>query len=193
MSYDLMIFNPKSAPRTRDEFMVWFGDQTEWKEDHNYDDPEVTSKEMRTWFLEMIETFPAMNGPYSHDDIDNPKMTDYSIGKDVIYAAFAWSEAEKAYSKMLKLAEKHKVGFFDVSANNGNIFFPSSSNRFERIDNPKKESSVEEIMSWVDEDSDLKTVADVVYNNAIKQIEQSQNLSEPNQKRSWWKRIFKLK
>ena len=173
--------------------MVWFNNQTEWEEDHNYDDPEVASKEMRTWFLEMIETFPAMNGPYAHDDVNNSKMTDYSIGKDVVYAAFAWSEAENAYPKMLELAEKHRVGFFDVSANEGNIFFPSSGNRFDKIDNPDKESSIEEIMSWANEDSGLKTVADVVYDNAIKQIEQSEEIDEQNQKMSWWKRIFKLK
>lgn len=188
-----MIFNPNSAPRKREEFMDWYDNQTKWKEDHSYDDPKVTSEEIRNWFLEMIKTFPAMNGPYAYDDIDNPKMTDYSIGKDIIYAAFAWSEAENAYPKMLELAEKYKVGFFDVSASDGNILFPNSDNGFSKIDNPDKESSIEEIMSWVSEDSRLRTVADIVYDNAIKQIEQSENNYKSNKKISWWKRIFNRK
>ena len=193
MSYDLMLFNPNTAPRDRDKFMDWYNNQTEWKENHNYDDPIVTSETMQNCFLEMIETFPAMNGPYAHDDIDNPKMTDYSIGKDVIYAAFAWSEAENAYPKMLELAKKHNVGFFDVSANNGNIFFPSYNNGFNKIDNPDKESSIEEIMSWASEDSELRTVADIVYDKAIKQIELNEINDESNPRKSWWKRFFNRK
>ncbi|GAB5398905.1 MAG: hypothetical protein Aureis2KO_04900 [Aureisphaera sp.] len=148
--------------------MDWFDNQSEWKEQHSYDDPKVSSEEMRNWFFEMIQTFPAMNGPYAHDDIDNPKLTDYSTGKDVIYAAFSWSEAENAYPKMLELAKKHKVGFFDVSSNNGNIFFPDSDNGFGKIDNPEKENSFEE-------------------------IENSEKITKSNNNISWWKRIFNRK
>jgi len=48
----------------------------------------------------MIESYPAMNGPYAkEEDEDNDYVTDYCIGKDVIYAAFSWSLAEQAYEK----------------------------------------------------------------------------------------------
>ena len=103
MSYDLMVFNPITAPKSKTEFMNWYENQTEWEEDHEYDDPKVSSKELRDWFLEMIESFPALNGPYTPEDIDDrvddDEITDYSVGKDVMYAAFRFSVAEKAYTK----------------------------------------------------------------------------------------------
>jgi hypothetical protein len=126
MSYDLMVFNKEAAPRTRIDFMKWYEVQSEWTEEHGYDDPKNTTTELRNWFLEMIQTFPPMNGPYAVDDIDNPSTSDYCIGKDVICVAFAWSLAGQAYEKMIELAEKHGVGFFDVSSDNGDILFPEN-------------------------------------------------------------------
>jgi len=135
MSYDLMVFRKEAAPKTRAEFMKWYQEQTEWTEKHSYDDPANTSTELRNWFMDMIQTFPAMNGPFSSQNDDNPNFSDYSIGKNVIYVAFAWSLAEQAYSKMVELAEKHGVGFFDVSSDNGDILFPDNG-KLKPIDNP---------------------------------------------------------
>jgi hypothetical protein len=132
MSYDLMVFNPNKAPKSKSEFMNWYENQTEWEEEHDYDDPKVSSEELKNWFLEMIKEFPAMNGPFASDDVDDPKVTDYSVGMDVIYAAFAWSEAENAYPKMVELAEKHKVGFFDASGS-GDILIPNENGEFENL------------------------------------------------------------
>ncbi|REE07659.1 hypothetical protein DFQ09_1126 [Winogradskyella pacifica] len=142
MSYDLMVFNPKTAPKSEPEFLEWYDQQTEWTEDHSYDDPKVTSTELRNWFMDMIIEFPAMNGPHSpadlDDRIDDDEITDYSVGKDVIYSAFRWSLAEKAYPKMLEMAKKHKVGFYDASGD-GNIMFPNENGILESI-NKKTES-----------------------------------------------------
>jgi len=127
MSYDLMVFEPSVAPKSRNEFMAWYNKQTEWSEEHGYQDHSVTSEALKNWFMEMIKHFPPMNGPLASDDdddIDDPKTTDHCIGKSVIYSAFAWSVAEEAHAKMRELAIKHSVGFFDVSANNGEILFP---------------------------------------------------------------------
>jgi len=119
-----MVFRKEAAPMTKTEFMDWYEDQTEWTEEHTYDDPVNTTVALRNWFMEMIQTFPAMNGPFaSENDEDNPNVADYCIGRDVIYVAFAWSLAEQAYTTMLKLAEKHGVGFFDASGNDGDLFF----------------------------------------------------------------------
>jgi hypothetical protein len=155
MSYDLMVFKKESAPKTRTDFMKWYKTQTEWSEEHSYDNPENTSTELRNWFLEMIISFPAMNGPYASDE-DNASVTDYSIGRNVIYAAFAWSVAEKAYETMLVLAEKHGVGFFDVSSENGDIYFPDKGKliAIENADNksqnlePEISSSGQESKPW---------------------------------------------
>lgn len=135
-----MVFKKEAAPKTRTDFMKWYQDQTEWTEEHSYDDPANTSTELRNWFLEMTQTFPAMNGPFASDDDDNPNVSDYCVGKDVIYVAFAWSLAEEAYNKMLELAEKHGVGFFDVSSDNGDILFPDNG-KLKPIDNPTNNSN----------------------------------------------------
>lgn len=112
-----MVFNIAAAPKTGSEFNDWFEHQTEWSEDHSYDDPKVTTKELRDWFMEMIINFPALNGPHKLPDtdprIDEDSITDYSVGSDVIYAAFAWSVADEVYSHALELAAKHNVGILD--------------------------------------------------------------------------------
>jgi hypothetical protein len=128
MSYDLMVFRNDSAPRKTNEFMDWYLEQTEWAEEHSYDDPANTSDELRNWFMEIIITFPAMNGPFASEDYENPNLSDYCIGKDVIYVGFAWPVAVKAYRTMIKLAAKHNVGFFNVSSENGEILFSENGN-----------------------------------------------------------------
>lgn len=133
MSYDLMVFEKTRAPKTKEEFMEWFEEQTEWGEDHDYQTVSVASPALQSWFMEMKETFPPMNGEFAPDDsaleedaeLEN-RMTDYSIGHDVIYAGFAWSVAEEAYEKMLELAGKHGVGFFDVSGD-AEVILPDGS------------------------------------------------------------------
>ena len=135
MSYDLMVFRKDAAPKKRNAFLKWYKKQTEWSEEHSYDNAENTSPELRNWYLEMKHTFPPMNGPDAPTTEEWDKLeeqgldsytTDYAIGRDVIYAAFAWSVAEKAYKIMYELAEKYEVGFFDVSSESGNIFFPKN-------------------------------------------------------------------
>ncbi len=126
VSYDLMVFDSKVAPTVREEFMDWFAQQVEWGEEHSYQDHNVTTDSLQAWFNEMIEYFPAMNGPLASDDVDDPKITDHCIGKSVIYSAFSWSESEEAFNKMRELAIKHSVGFFDVSSDNGEILFPEN-------------------------------------------------------------------
>lgn len=126
MSYDLMVFEPSVAPKNRKEFMVWYEDQIQWSENHDYQNHAVTSTALQNWFQEMITFFPPMNGPLATENPDDPKATDHCIGKHVIYSAFAWSQAEAAYQKMRELAIKHNVGFFDVSELNGEILFPGN-------------------------------------------------------------------
>jgi hypothetical protein len=126
MSYDLAVFDLKVAPSNREEFLRWWNDQSEWSEEHTYDDPAVSTPELRGWFLEMNRVFPAMNGPYAQAErpTDDDSITDYSIGRNVIYAAFRWSKAEPAYDTAVELAQKHGVGFFDVSSDNGEVWLP---------------------------------------------------------------------
>ena len=115
MSYDLMVFNPEAAPQTRTDFQAWYDAQTNWAEGHGYDDPVVTTPQLRYWLLEMVQTFPDLNGVDTTDDHTSEHETDYSIGRAVIYAAFDWSLADEANETALRLAQKYQVGFYDPS------------------------------------------------------------------------------
>ena len=134
MSYDLMVFEKTKAPSNKKEFMTWFEKQTEWSEGHDYQSIGVSSPALQNWFMEMKDTFPPMNGEYAPDvelldedeDLEN-HVTDYSIGREVIYAGFSWSVVDEAYELMQTLARKHGVGFFDVSSDNGDIILPDGS------------------------------------------------------------------
>lgn len=127
MSYDLMVFDPAMAPATRDEFIEWYYKLTSWGAGHDYNDPNVASPALRKWLEVMIAAFPPMNGPFASDDYEDPRVSDYSIDPAAIYVTFAWSEAEAALRTVVELAAKHGVGFFDVSANDGDILVPSSN------------------------------------------------------------------
>ena len=133
MSYDLMVFDAAAAPQDRPGFKKWYEKQTDWDEGHSYDDPSVCSDRLRAWFLDMIALFPPMNGPHASEDFDDPKVTDYSVGSRAIYAAFAWSEASSARATTLELAQKHRVGFFDVSSKDGGIWQPTRSGGYARV------------------------------------------------------------
>jgi hypothetical protein len=127
-----MVFDASAAPRAKKAFMGWYEKQTEWQESHGYNDPAIPAPALRSWFREMIETFPPMNGPLASDDPDNPKVADYSLGRSVIYCAFAWSEAKAARKLAKELAAKHAVGFFDLSAE-GDIWLPAPSGRLQKV------------------------------------------------------------
>ncbi len=126
MSFDLMVFETAAAPKKKDEFMEWYDRQTEREEDHDYMSAAVASPALQDWYMEMKETFPPMDGDDA-PDMDSLSaeaedfLTDYSIGREVIYAAFSWGKAGEAYELACKLAQKHGVGFFDVSGDGGII------------------------------------------------------------------------
>jgi hypothetical protein len=124
MSYDLMVFDPIVAPSDRAAFLAWYETQAEWAEGHSYDDPSVTTEPLRAWFFDMIKDFPAMNGPHASQDYDDERVSDYSIGRSVIYVAFAWSQAEPAFAALFDKARKHGVGFYNVSGERGEVWLP---------------------------------------------------------------------
>jgi hypothetical protein len=131
MSYDLMVFVPEAAPEGREAFMQWYDKLTECGEGHDYNDPANTSPKLRDWYRDMISVFPAMNGPDGvtddHPALSSGYVTGYSCARDAIYADFRWNVAKEAYDRTLMYAAIHKVGFFDVSGNNGTVWVPSAS------------------------------------------------------------------
>ncbi len=121
-----MVFESNTAPASHVQFMDWYEQQTQWAEGHSYDDPAVSTAKLRVWFMEIIKSFPPLNGPLSQDDLpeDEASATDYSVGKSVIYCAFAWPKAELAYETVFELAQKLGVGFFNVSSGNEEVWLP---------------------------------------------------------------------
>lgn len=125
MSYDLMVFEPDAAPKDHEDFLAWVSRQTEWGEDHSYVDPALTTERLRAWLLDMAERFPAMNGLLATGDAaGEASLADYAIGEKFIYVSFAWSESELAYISTMRLAEKHGVGFFNVSSPFEEVWLP---------------------------------------------------------------------
>lgn len=129
MSYDLAVFDPASAPRERVAFAAWFAAQTTWSESHGYADPRVSTPALRAWLSDIAATFPPMNGPLARadDPEDESTLTDYSVGRTLIYAAFAFSQAKAARKRVVELAHQHGLGFFDVSATAAEPVFPTSA------------------------------------------------------------------
>lgn len=130
MSYDLMVFEKTKAPRQKEEFLSWYEAQTQWQEDHGYDDPAISSPALKKFFEQIRTVFPPMNGPWAPSDeellkqpeLDN-YLCDYCIGREVIYLSLPWSKAEEAYDAVKRAAFLSEAGFFDVSGK-GQIFFP---------------------------------------------------------------------
>lgn len=129
MSYDLAVFDPEAAPREKAAFLAWFEQQTDWQDERTYDDPALCAPGLRAWMLDMIsEGFLAMNGPHAApDDADMSRVTGYSINTSLIYADFRWSQVEAAYEAVFRLAQKHRLGFFDVSADDGQVWWPNEN------------------------------------------------------------------
>lgn len=121
MSLDLLVFDKSKAPSEPMEFLRWFHKKAEWKADRDYSDIKGTDQPLVDFFMEMIKTYPAMNGPYAPSDEefeqdpeleDSPYLTDYCIDEDLIYMAFAYSVADGDFVQ--KLAFKYGLGFFDM-------------------------------------------------------------------------------
>jgi hypothetical protein len=171
--------------------MNWYHEQTKWSEGHSYQDPVVTSPELRTWFMEMIHTFPAMNGPYAAAEPGDEHITDYSIGKEVIYVAFAWSMAEKSYEVMRRLAEKHHVGFFDASANDGDIMMPGSDDTYGPIDRPGNLTSIQQIKNSALPGQEHWSVQEILYAKLGLSVKPSKEGKKTSGR--WWQKMGRRK
>lgn len=150
MSYDLLVFDPVVPPLDRAGFMDWFEKLAEWGEDHDFNEPTETSASLRAWFMDMITEFPAMNGSFASDDYDGPKITGYTICRDAIYTDFRWTEIDDAYRMTFSLAKKHRLGLFDVSANDGQVWLPDGEEGYAVIHGSG---------SSMDPDSDAQRIA----------------------------------
>ena len=131
MSYDVVVFEPSTTPRERAMFKAWFERQTDWDDDHDYMNPASTTPALREWYEAISRDYPAMNGPDACDDEAMDRSGDYNFGPDFIYVTYPWSLAEEIYDRVRTTAVEQKVGFYDVSADEGDgeIYFPGDQLR----------------------------------------------------------------
>ncbi|MBW8809545.1 MAG: hypothetical protein JF591_12065 [Lysobacter sp.] len=129
MSYDLMVFDPGVAPRDRSEFLRWYRAQVQWPEPHDYRDPATTCASLAAVYFDMLHEFPNLRAIDSSGlDEGDLRIAEYSFGYSILYIAFRWPVADAAYSTVRALADKHRVGFFDVTADYcPQIWFPPQS------------------------------------------------------------------
>ena len=120
-----MVFEPGAAPKDHGAFMEWYFTLTKWN-DGPYNDPARTTARLRAWVHEMQCTFPDMNMPEAeiHLQDDDGVLADYTIGRQFVYAGFAWSKAVSAAGEAERLANLHGVGFFDVSSDGEEVWLP---------------------------------------------------------------------
>lgn len=149
MSYDLMVFDPATAPRGRAEFLAWYKDRMGSDVGLSQHTPDTLTGNLRAFYDGIRGQFPAMNGPDAYDfeaaaryanagpfsrlltrvrgtvppQIDESFVTDYSLGGDLIYMNFAWSRAQYARAAVSTHVMRSDVGFFDVSAKDGMISY----------------------------------------------------------------------
>lgn len=107
MGYNLMVFEPAAAPKEAAPFLAWYAQQTDWNDTDDYDDYDSTTPRLRAFFLDMVATHPPINGPLAADELDDSdiRLTDYSIGRDIIYLGGSWENADTALALALQLAE----------------------------------------------------------------------------------------
>lgn len=125
-----MVFDPSVAPRERGAFHAWYEKQAAWTEDRDYNDPAGTTPELLEFYQAIRAHYPAVNGPdATQDDNEIDRAADYTIGTSLIYATFPWSLAEEVYPTFRNLAVETKVGFYDVSGDEGDgeIYFPGEA------------------------------------------------------------------
>jgi hypothetical protein len=99
---------------------------------------------LQAWFHEIRQTFVPMNGPLAPEypgETEGELVADYTICNDLIYVAFSWSDAERAYERCIELAQKHGVGFLDASGDEGAAWFPSASGTLEIVHRSSAEGS----------------------------------------------------
>lgn len=139
MSYDLMIIEKNSMPKTSEEFHQWIEEKTNYDQDWDYNDVEKTTSRLKEWYMEMIQYFPPMNGPYAlaqeeleaDDDLEE-RVTDYTIGDTFIYASFAYSQEETALSIARKLCLKYELVLYNASEDQI-VFYPKPENYITKI------------------------------------------------------------
>lgn len=124
MSYDIMIFDSKKAPKDIDAFLEWEEScEDEIAEAIDSDEAKNSSKKLQAWFFEISKDIIPLTGQYSREnEIDYIEGEDDEIGADyffckhAIFLMFSTIETENLYKKVFESAKKHNLGFYDFDS-----------------------------------------------------------------------------
>lgn len=131
MSYDIMIIDRHPRFKDSKEFLEWYDDVIQWKEDIDYDDCEHATPHLKEWFMKMKDIVRPMNGKYalSDEEIDRCLDADYAIAREGIMMAMGYSNADKICDIAFKLAKEYGLSYYDISGTN-ELYYPDGSSFF---------------------------------------------------------------
>ena len=96
MGYDILIFEPDAV--IDEGFPQWWDRVSQWEEPRHYDSIERATPAIRSFYRDLVRTFPPFNGPdaLSDDEVDvrlaqGLPVADYTIGEDLVYVGVSWS------------------------------------------------------------------------------------------------------
>ena len=128
MSYDILIFEPDAV--TDEDFPEWWDRVSRWEEPHNYDGIERATPAIRSFYRDLVRTFPPFNGPdaLSDEELEEREdkglpVADYTIGADYIYISVGWSDANALVKIVGQMAWTQRLAVAYVSEDSS-IFWP---------------------------------------------------------------------
>ena len=120
MSYDILIFEPDAV--TDEGFLRWWDRVCQWEEPRHYDSIERATPAIRSFYRDLVRTFPPFNGPdaLSDDEVDarlaqGLPVVDYTIGEGLVYVGVSWSAANALVTTVSELAWTHRLAVAYVS------------------------------------------------------------------------------
>jgi hypothetical protein len=114
MSYDILAFDVKSTPEDDDLLLAWFNEDAKWSEPHSYDDASVTTPSLRSFYRDLIKTYPPLHGPDA-PPLKQDRLADYSIGRSIVYVSLGSRMARQGLDTFLQLGITHRVGVCEIS------------------------------------------------------------------------------
>ena len=120
MSYDILIFEPAAV--SDEEFPQWWEQVSQWEEPRDYDTTDGSTPAIRSFYRDLIRSFPPFNGPdaLSEEELEEREdkglpVAEYTIGADHIYISVGWSDASALVKIVGQMAWTQRLAVAYVS------------------------------------------------------------------------------
>lgn len=124
MSYDVIVFDPETAPRKEDDFFEWLDDLGETFEGSEENIPDTLSANLRAFYDDLRRTYEPVSGPHAYvgEIHETTKVCEYFFGEKTIDLAFGWQLSSDGRKAVLQSAIAAKVGVYMSSDEDGPAF-----------------------------------------------------------------------